>query len=312
MLADSFLLKMPMSSKKVVYSDEYDVEIGAHVFQTVKYKLIRERLITEKLLTEEEFISPQAVSDEDILLVHSKEYLDKIKDGTLSFEELFRLELPYSKELVHASYVCVDGTIKSCDIALEIGVGAHLGGGFHHAFKDHGEGFCVFNDVAIAIKRMMKDERVKKAMTIDCDLHQGNGTADIFRDDKNVFTFSIHQQNNYPFYKPKSSLDIGLDDYTADKAYIDKIQEYIPRIISDFKPQLIIYVAGADPYKEDQLGNLGLTIDGLKRRDEFIIETARNFNVPVTVVLAGGYAVNIEDTITIHFNTVKTALKYSG
>lgn len=301
-----------MSKKRVVYSDKYYVNIGSHVFPTKKYRLIRERLMREKLLSAEDFELPQPASDEDILLVHSEEYLNKLKNGTLSFEEIFRLELPYSKELVQASYICVNGTIRSCIIALEKGVGVHLGGGFHHAFSDHGEGFCVFNDVAIAIRKMMKDKRIERAMTIDCDLHQANGTADIFKDDENVFTFSIHQQNNYPFYKPQSDLDIGLDDYASDKDYLNKLHEHIPKIISDFKPQLILYVAGADPYKDDQIGNLALTIDGLKERDEFIFETARNFDVPISVVLAGGYAVDIEDTVTIHFNTVKTALEYSG
>ena len=301
-----------MNKKRAVYSDRYDVDIGAHVFPTKKYRLIHDKLISEKLLSEEDFECPHPASDEDVLLVHSTGYLDKLKAGTLSLEEIFKLELPYSKEIVRASYICVDGTIKSCAIALENGVGVHIGGGFHHAFRDHGEGFCVFNDVAIAIKRMMKDGRIAKAMTIDCDLHQGNGTADIFRDEKNVFTFSIHQQNNYPFYKPKSDLDIGLDDYAADKVYLDKLYKHIPEIISDFKPQLLLYIAGADPYKNDQIGNLSLTIDGLRKRDEFIFETARNFSVPIAVVLAGGYALDVRDTVTIHFNTVKTALEYWG
>jgi acetoin utilization deacetylase AcuC-like enzyme len=300
-----------MSRQRVVYSDEYDVDIGIHVFPTKKYRLVRERLIRERSLLPGDFESPQPSSDEDILLIHSKEYLNKLKTGTLSSEEIFRLELHYSQELVRASSICVNGTIKSCAIALECGVGIHLGGGFHHAFRDHGEGFCVFNDIAIAIRRMIKDAKITKAMTIDCDLHQGNGTADIFKDDKNVFTFSIHQQNNYPFYKPKSNLDIGLDDYTPDRIYLSKLREYIPKIISEFKPQLIVYIAGADPYKGDQIGNLALSIDGLQKRDEFIFETARNFNVPIAVVLAGGYAVNVDDTVTIHFNTVKVALDYS-
>jgi acetoin utilization deacetylase AcuC-like enzyme len=300
-----------MSKSRIVYSDEYDVDIGAHVFPTKKYKLIRDKLIRDGLLSEENFESPDLSSDEDMLLVHSKEYVNKLKSGTLSFEDIFRLELPYSKELVRASYLCVNGTIRTCNIALEEGVGVHLGGGFHHAFSDHGEGFCVFNDVAIAVRRMMKDGKIKKAMTIDCDLHQGNGTADIFKNNKDVFTFSIHQQNNYPFIKPKGDLDIGLDDYTTDKAYLGELREHIPKITSSFKPQLMLYVAGADPYKDDQIGNLALTIRGLKERDELIFETARNFNVPIAVVLAGGYAVNVEDTVTIHCNTVKAALKYT-
>ncbi len=301
-----------MGKKRAVYSEEYDVDIGSHVFPTEKYRLIRKRLKDEGVLTDGDLIFPLPASDEDILLVHSREYLDKMKSGGLSPEERFKLELPYSSELVRASYICVNGTIRSSAVALEDGVGVHIGGGFHHAFSDHGEGFCVFNDIAIAVRRMMKDGRVGRAMTIDCDLHQGNGTADIFKDDKGVFTFSIHQQNNYPFFKPKSDLDIGLEDYASDKTYIGKLREHIPKIISSFGPGLIIYVAGADPYRGDQIGNLGLTIEGLKERDEFIFETARNFDVPIAVVLAGGYAARVEDTVEIHCNTVKTALKYSG
>jgi len=301
-----------MSEKRIVYSDRYDVDIGAHVFPTRKYKLIHERLIAGRLLRDEDFECPCPASDEDVLLVHSQEYLKKLKTGTLSFEEIFKLELPYSPELVKASSICVDGTVRTCAMALEKGVGVHIGGGFHHAFGDHGEGFCIFNDIAVAIRKMIKDGRVKNAMTIDCDLHQGNGTADIFKNDKNVFTFSIHQQNNYPFYKPKSDLDIGLDDYASDKVYLGKLHKHVPEIISTFKPQLLVYVAGADPYKNDQIGNLALTIEGLQKRDEFIVETARNFSVPTAVVLAGGYAARVEDTVTIHVNTVKTALAYMG
>jgi len=301
-----------MVKKSVVYSEEYDVDIGSHVFPTEKYKLIRKRLKDEGLLKDGDLIFALPASDEDILLVHTREYLDKMKNGKLSPEEAFRLELPYSRELVHASYICVNGTIRSCEVALEQGVGIHLGGGFHHAFADHGEGFCVFNDVAIAIKKMMAGGKIERAMIIDCDLHQGNGTAEIFSGDKNVFTFSIHQQNNYPFFKPKSDLDIGLADYARDKAYLGELREHIPKIVSRFKPGLILYVAGADPYRDDQIGNLGLTIEGLKQRDEFIFETARNFDVFIAVVLAGGYAADVGDTVTIHCNTVKTALKYGG
>ena len=298
--------------KRIVYSDKYCVDIGSHVFPTKKYKLIRQSLLSENIVSAEDFQYPKQASDKDILLVHTEAYLNKLKTGTLDYEERFKLEVPYSSQLVEAAYICVDGTIKSCLVALDVGIGLHLGGGFHHAFADHGEGFCVFNDVAIAIRRMIKDGKITRAMTIDCDLHQGNGTADIFTSDKNVFTFSIHQQNNYPFFKPPSDLDIGLDDYSTDKIYIDALKKHIPNIISEFKPQLILYVAGADPYQGDQIGNLALTLNGLKKRDEFVIESARNFDVPIAVVLAGGYAVNVNETVIIHANTVKTALKYSG
>ncbi len=298
-----------MNTFRAVYSDRYDVDIGAHVFPTQKYRIIRDVLLEEGVLSERELKYPHPASDEDILLVHSEEYVRKLKTGSLSTEEIFRLELPYSPELVEASYICATGTIETAYIALDRGVGIHIGGGFHHAFSDHGEGFCVFNDVAIAIRKCIRVGKIRKAMVIDCDLHQGNGTAHIFKRDPQIFTFSIHQQNNYPFYKPSSDMDIGLDDYASDTVYLYELQKHIPKIVADFKPELIVYVAGADPYINDKIGNLGMTIEGLKKRDEFVLETARNSNVAVAVVLAGGYANNVEDTVLIHCNTIKTALQ---
>ncbi|NQT46627.1 MAG: histone deacetylase [Candidatus Omnitrophica bacterium] len=297
--------------KPVVYSDAYYVDIGDHVFPTVKYKLVRADLIRNGDLSEDDFVAPRPARDEEILLVHERSYLDKLKKGSLTPEEVAALELPYSKELVRASYLCVGGTILACDIALESGVGIHLGGGFHHAFTDHGEGFCVFNDVAVGIKRSLEDGKIDKALVIDCDLHQGNGTAAIFKGDERVFTFSIHQQNNYPFFKPPSDLDIGLPDRTQDKQYLDALDKNIPKTISAFRPGLIIYVAGADPYTGDKIGNLGLTIEGLKKRDEIIFTLAKNYSIPIAVVLAGGYAERQEDTVKIHYNTITTVLKFA-
>jgi len=297
-----------MSVPKIVYCEEYRVDIGRHVFPTEKYRLIKEKLKSETGLTPQNFVSPKPATDKDILLVHTKDYLNKLKKGTLSPMEEARLELPYSKELVKASYMCAGGTIEACRAAVKEGIGIHLGGGFHHAFPDHGEGFCVFNDIAIGIKRLIKDGDIKKALVIDCDLHQGNGTADIFSNDKSVFTFSIHQENNYPFIKPKSDMDIGLKDRTKDREYLRYLEENIPKIISSFKPDLIVYVAGADPYNNDQIGNLALSIEGLAKRDKFVIDTAKNYNVPVAIVLAGGYAFNKLDTVQIHTNTILTAL----
>lgn len=295
----------------MVYTDAYLVDIGNHVFPTEKYKMVKNLLIENDNFKEENFIQPKLARDEDILLVHTNLYLDKLKTGRLSLEDQLRLELPYSKELVNASLLCVGGSIMASKFALEDMVGIHLGGGFHHAFPDHGEGFCVFNDVAIAIRRLKKDGLIRKAMVIDCDLHHGNGTAYIFQRDKDTFTFSIHQENNYPFSKPPSSLDIGLEDAVGDEVYLEELHKNIPGVIKTFKPDFIIYVAGADPYKEDQIGNLGLSIDGLKKRDEFIFEICNKFNVPVSVVLAGGYAINKQDTARIHYNTVKTGLRYA-
>jgi len=295
---------------RLVYSKDYAVNIGNHIFPTSKYKKIKEKLLKESVLkTGIDFISPKPASEEDILLAHEKQYLDKLKNGTLTKEEVFRLELPYSKELVSASILCCGGTILASQIAIEDKIGIHIGGGFHHAFPDHGEGFCVLNDIAVAVKKIMKDGFIKRAMIIDCDLHQANGTAAIFTEEPNVFTFSIHQENNYPFFKPKSDLDIGLRDMASDKEYLAALHEYIPKTISDHKPDFLMYVAGADPYKEDQIGGLSLTKEGLLKRDEFVYRQAINYGIPIAVVLAGGYAINEDDTVDIHCNTILTGMK---
>jgi len=302
------MVKVP----RVVYTDAYEVDIGGHVFPTEKYRLIKDLLVKKDGFQEGNFIKPDKAGDEDILLVHTKSYLEKLKSGKMSLEEQQKLELPFSKELVDASLLCVDGSIQAGRIALKEKIGIHLGGGFHHAFPDHGEGFCVFNDIAVMIRRLKKDGLINKAMVIDCDLHQGNGTAFIFKDDKDVFTFSIHQENNYPTPKPPSKLDVGLEDGAGDKRYLEELSNNIPNAIKGFKPDLVVYVAGADPYERDQIGNLGLSIDGLKKRDEFVFQICDKFKVPVSVVLAGGYAIDKTDTATIHYTTVKTGLKYAG
>lgn len=281
---------------KIIYSPKYNLNIGGHVFPTVKYDGVYKRLIPEH---KKIIIEPRPAADSEVVLVHTKEYIHKLKTGTLTQDEIYRLELPYSKELVEASWLCAGGTIMACRIALEEGCAVHLGGGFHHAFPDHGEGFCVLNDITIGIRAAGK-----KTLVIDCDLHHGNGTAYIFRNDKSVFTFSIHQENNYPIPKPPSSLDIGLADGAGDSEYMMHLGTQIPQIMERFKPELIVYVAGADPYEFDQLGGLKLTIEGLRERDRFIF----GLGIPTAVVLAGGYALNIEDTIQIHYNTVREAL----
>ena len=294
---------------KIVYSDKYRVDIGQHVFPTSKYSMIKEKLEKDlSIINRISFVEPEYVKEEDLLLVHGKDYVDKLKNGTLSNEDIIRLELPFSKELLRSSLLCCGGTIKAVEIALKDRLGIHLGGGFHHSFPDHGEGFCVFNDIAISIKKFINEGYLEKVLVVDCDLHQGNGTAYIFRGEKRVFTFSMHQENNYPFHKMESDLDIGLPDRTRDKEYMRHLEENIPKIISDFKPELIMYVAGADPYEKDKIGNLALTIEGLKKRDHFIFTQGKNFGIPIAVVLAGGYAVDKEDTVNIHYNTIKEAI----
>jgi len=297
-----------MAKTKLVYSDKYRVDIGAHVFPTEKYGFIKQRLIRERLFREEDFLPSPMPDEKDILSVHTEEYLKKLKEGKLSMGEILTLELPYSKELFEASLLCVGGTIQACKIAVENGLGIHIGGGFHHAFPDHGEGFCVLNDIACGIRHLERNKKIAKALVVDCDLHHGNGTAYIFRNDKNVFTFSIHQENNYPLIKPPSDLDIGLDDGASDGEYLQKLEDNIPGIINSFQPELILFVAGADPYERDQIGGLSLTMEGLKKRDELVVRWAKDSNIPLSIVLAGGYAYEVSDTVAIHCNTIRTAV----
>jgi acetoin utilization deacetylase AcuC-like enzyme len=294
----------------IIYSDLYYVEIGDHVFPTSKYRILRKRLDSEEFVKDKfEIHSPVTAKNEEVLTVHTKEYINKLKNGTLSPDEIFKMELPYSPEIGEAAFMTCGGTITTARMALERDSAIHLGGGFHHAFPDHGEGFCVLNDVAVSIRTLQSEGAIKKALVVDCDLHQGNGTAFIFRKDPEVFTFSIHQENNYPIMKPKSDMDIGLRDWTGDKVYLEHLNDNIPKIISAFKPEIIMYLAGADPYEGDQLGNLRLTKKGLRERDNFICTQARNFGVPIAITLAGGYAVNREDTVDIHYGTVEECIR---
>lgn len=288
-----------------VYSPNYYADIGAHVFPMEKYRLLYERL-NEEIAKPNDFIEPELASDEEIGLAHTAQYIHKLKTGTLSREEEMRLELPYSRELVAASWLGAGGSILSARTSLKEGWGMNLAGGFHHAFADHGEGFCVLNDIAIAIRVLFKERKIKKALVIDLDLHQGNGTADIFRNDKKVFTFSMHQENNYPFFKPPGDLDIGLPDGTEDSEYLDKLRSALKKVIDISRPDFMIYLAGADPYIHDQLGGLALSLSGLKRRDEEVIKEAWENGICVSVVLGGGYAFKIADTVEIHFNTART------
>lgn len=294
---------------KLIYSPKYEVDIGRHPFKTNKYRLVRERLLAEDAFDEADFVEPAPASDADVLRVHAAEYVARLQRGTLSMHEIAQLELPFSKELADVAWLWCGGTIMAGQSALVDGACVHLGGGWHHAFPGHGEGFCVLNDHAVAIRRLRADRAIERAAVIDCDVHQGNGTADIFGEDPNVFTFSIHQQNNYPAVKPPSDLDIGLADGTGDTEYLAHVEEHVPKILHSFKPDIVFYVAGADTYLNDVLGGLDLTIDGHRRRDELVIGESRKRGVPVAVVLAGGYAADVNDTVTIHANTAKVARK---
>jgi len=291
----------------LVYSERYDLHLGDHVFPSKKYRWLRDRLLRTQFAAPENFVEPEPASDEDILLVHEAQWVDKLRNGTLTYQDILTLEIPYSQETVEAFWLAAGGTLMAARQALAGGVGFNIGGGFHHAFPGHGEGFCAVNDMAVAIRRLQKDGAIRRAMVVDCDVHHGNGTATIFTGDPSVFTLSIHQFNNYPTEKPPSSLDINLADGIGDAEYLHRLGNGYRAALSLFKPDLVVYVAGADPYLEDQLGGLSLTFDGLMERDRLVIWTALTHHVPVAIVLAGGYALNVEDTITIHANTAAVA-----
>jgi acetoin utilization deacetylase AcuC-like enzyme len=292
---------------RLVYHEGYDLNLGEHVFPSKKYRWLRDRLIRTRFAEAEDFVTPAAASDDDILRVHTAEWVGKLRSGTLTYHDILLLEIPYSRRMVEAFWLAAGGTICAARLALETGMGFNVGGGFHHAFPDHGEGFCAINDVAVAIRRLQADGLIRRATVIDCDVHQGNGTAAIFAGDASVYTLSIHQFNNYPQEKPPSNLDIDLGDGTADAEYLDRLGKGCQTALAAFTPDVLFYVAGADPFAEDQLGGLALTLDGLRRRDHLVLAAARSCRIPAVIVLAGGYAQSVEDTITIHANTALVA-----
>ena len=292
---------------KLVYHDRYDLNLGAHVFPSQKFRLIYEMLLRESLAAEADFLRPNPASDEDILRVHTADWVRKLKTGTLTASDVMRLEVPYSPELVEAVWLAAGGTILAAQSALRDGFGSNLSGGFHHAYPEHGEGFCAIHDVAVAIRRLQADGAIKKAIVVDTDVHHGNGTAAIFRGDPTVFTLSIHQLNNYPGHKPPSSLDLNMDDRAEDHEYLGTLIPAVQQALDKFQPEILFYVGGADPYCEDQLGGLSLTKAGLKQRDRSVFEEARRRGIPVATTLAGGYARRVEDTVRIHVNTILAA-----
>jgi acetoin utilization deacetylase AcuC-like enzyme len=292
---------------KLVYHDGYDLNLGTHVFPSQKYRLIADKLRADRIAVQEDFLRPAAASDEDILRVHTRDWVQKLKTGTLTPSEQMKLEVPYSRELVEAFWLAAGGTTAAAQAALRDGFGCNIGGGFHHAYPGHGEGFCAIHDVAVAIRRLQHDQAIRKAMVIDTDVHHGNGTAAIFSKDDSVFTLSIHQLNNYPADKPASTLDLNLEDGVDDEEYLNALGPAVRRGLDTFKPEMVFYIGGADPYREDQLGGLDISMEGLKARDKGVFEEARKRKIPVTTALAGGYARCVEDTVQIHVNTVLAA-----
>jgi acetoin utilization deacetylase AcuC-like enzyme len=291
-----------------IYSDAYHANLGAHVFPIQKYRLVYRQLKARGLGSR--VIEPTPASKEDLLLVHTPAYVSALLESRLT-PQTASSELPLSQEIVSAFVLAAGGTIKACKEAIGKGCAVNLAGGFHHAFPDHAEGFCYINDMAIAIRKLQQRDAGIRVAVIDCDLHQGNGTAFIFKNDEAVYTFSIHQRDLYP-PKQDSSWDIHLRDGVGDSEYIEHLHKALPAILDRFKPDFVLYQAGADPYEADQLGSLCLTIDGLQRRDEFVFELCKNHGIPVAALLGGGYAIHTNDTVSIHVNTCRAAVKSFG
>ena len=308
----------------VVYSPRYAVDIGPHVFPTHKYKLVHERLIASGVIRPSDVAEPPLASWDELGLVHTPDYLARLRDGTMTADDIAQLELPWSQEMVDGFRLMTGGTIEAArfacglEVRREVGstskfelqtsnfrVVAHIGGGLHHAFPNHGEGFCPFNDVAVAV-RVLQRRGVERVAIVDLDVHHGNGTAFVFESDRRVFTFSMHQQHNYPMWKPRGTLDIGLPDGVHDDTFLRELERALPKVVAH-RSQCVFYLAGADPYEDDQLGGLRLTRDGLRRRDRMVIDAIRTAGVPLVVTLAGGYARRVEDTVAIHVATIEEA-----
>jgi acetoin utilization deacetylase AcuC-like enzyme len=287
---------------RIFYTPRYYAEIGkGHIFPIRKFELVREKLLAEGTLRPDEVFEPEAASLEDVLLVHTEDYVSRLCNGELTPKEIRRLGLPWSESLVRRSFYAVGGTLAATSASLADGYSSNLAGGTHHAFADRGEGFCVLNDVAIAIRAR---KLIQRAGIVDCDVHQGNGTATIFNGDADTFTFSMHGANNYPLFKATSTLDVELRDGTSDAEYLETLATHLPRVFES-DPEIIFYLAGADPYEQDKLGRLALTIDGLRERDACVLRGCYEREVPIVTVMSGGYGKDIDDTIEIHCNTIR-------
>lgn len=293
---------------RVFYSDTFVLPLPpGHRFPMEKYALLRERVIAENIVSLDRLHVPEPASVDELVRVHTPAYIERVMTGRLTDAEIRRIGFPWSPQMVERSRRSAGATIAACRVALQEGVGVNLAGGTHHAFADAGAGYCVFNDAAVAARAMQAEGRVRQIAIIDCDVHQGDGTAAIFADDPTVFTFSIHGAHNFPFRKQQSDLDIALPDATGDAAYLDALEWGLRQTFATAKPDLVIYLAGADPYYDDRLGRLSLTKAGLAERDRLVFGYCRSAGVPVAVTMAGGYARQINDTVDIHAHTVAAA-----
>ncbi len=293
---------------RAYYSDTFVLPLPPdHRFPMAKYALLRERLIADGILSPADLLLPEAATDEQILRAHDADYLERVKNGSLTEREIRRIGFPWSPEMVERSRRSSGATIAACRAALEDGISVNLAGGTHHAFPDHGAGYCVFNDAAIAARAMQAEKRVRRVVILDLDVHQGDGTAAIFAGDTSVFTFSVHGAKNFPFHKQRSSLDIELPDGTGDADYLAIVEEGTQRAVAAAGADMAIYLAGADPYVGDRLGRMSVTITGLAERDQIVFRLCAEAGLPVAVAMAGGYAKQIEDIVTIHAQTVRLA-----
>ena len=293
---------------KAFYSDTFVLPLPpGHRFPMAKYRLLRDRVLQEGIIAPENLIVAEPATREQLLLAHDADYIDKVLNGTLSAKEQRRLGFPWSPELARRSVRTVGATIGACRAALDDGVAVNLAGGTHHACRDHGEGYCVFNDSAVAARTMQAEGRVRRVVVLDCDVHQGNGTAAILAGDSTVFTFSIHGAKNFPFHKERSDLDLELPDGTTDDLYLAMVEEGVRRAIAQSSADLAIYLAGADPYRKDRLGRMAISLSGLAERDNIVLGLCREMGLPVAVTMAGGYAEDVEEIVAIHLQTVRTA-----
>ena len=297
---------------KIFYTDIFPIPLPEHhSFPKDKYAQLRKRIIEQLDDQPVELRVPEPATDEDILRAHDPDYIRRFINGELSAKEVRRVGLPWSAEIVKRTRYSVGGTLAACRTALKDGVAVNLGGGTHHAFRDHGQGYCWLNDIAIAARAVQAADLVRNVLIIDCDVHQGNGTAAILKEDATIFTFSIHGKNNFPYQKEKSDLDVELPDGTEDAAYLAALDEGIIRSRENFSADLVIYLAGADPYREDRFGRLALTKEGLARRDRLVLRHCREAGLPTAVTMAGGYARNLKDIVDINFQTILSALEFA-
>lgn len=298
---------------KVYYADQVALKLPeGHRFPARKYSLLRQRLGESDWFSSQDILPAEPATDEKLLLVHHQDYLQRLIEGSMSEKEMRRIGFPWSPELVERSRLSVGASLAACRTALVEGFGANLGGGTHHAYPDHGEGYCVFNDVAVAARAMQDEKRVKRVVIVDCDVHQGNGTAAIFANDPTVYTFSIHGQKNFPFHKELSDLDIALPDGCSDECFLDALHPAVEQAVEQARAELAIYIAGADPFEGDTLGRLSLSKRGLAKRDAIILECCRSAGLPIAIVMGGGYARSVEDTVDIHLETLRLAYRMAG